>query len=65
MNKDSEFMGLLNEQGPPTQLIWLRASTCSKTVIQKSLAPTLPLEMERLSEGKPWHEICANQSVIS
>ena len=62
MTKDRDFMRLLDEQGPPPQVIWLRVGNCSNAALQKVLATTLPRAMELLREGEPWVEIRPNQS---
>lgn len=62
MTKDRDFMRLLDEQGPPPQVIWLRVGNCSNAALQKVLATTLPRAMEHLREGEPWVEIRPNQS---
>jgi len=62
MTKDRDFMRLLDEQGPPPQVIWLRVGTCRNAALQKVLATTLPRAMEHLREGEPWVESRPNQS---
>ena len=62
MTKDRDFMRLLDEQGPPPQVIWLRVGNCSNASLQKVLSTTLPRAMELLREGEPWVEIRPNQS---
>ena len=62
MTKDRDFMRLLDEQGPPPQVIWLRVGNCSNASLQKVLATTLHRAMDHLMEGEPWLEIRPNQS---
>ena len=61
MTKDRDFIRLLDEQGPPPQVIWLRLGNCSNAVLQKVLATTLVRAMDHLREGEPWVEIRPNQ----
>lgn len=61
MTKDRDFIRLLDEQGPPPQVIWLRLGNCSNVVLQQVLATTLPRAMKHLDEGEPWVEIRPNQ----
>ena len=61
MTKDRDFIRLLDEQGPPPQVIWLRLGNCSNAVHQKVLATTLLRAMDHLREGEPWVEIRPNQ----
>ena len=60
MTKDRDFIRLLEEQGPPPQVIWLRLGNCSNTALQQVLATTLPRAMDHLGEGEPWVEIRPN-----
>lgn len=62
MTKDRDFIRLLEEQGPPPQVIWLRLGSCSNAALQEVLQATLPRAMEHLREGEPWVEIRPHQS---
>ena len=57
MTKDRDFIGLLDEHGPPPQVIWLRVGNCSNAALQRVLSATLPRAMEILDGGEPWVEI--------
>ncbi|MFZ9754369.1 MAG: DUF5615 family PIN-like protein [Cyanobium sp.] len=61
MTKDRDFIRLLEEQGPPPQVIWLRVGNCSNAALQEVLATTLQRAMDHLGEGEPWVEIRPNQ----
>ena len=45
MTKDRDFIRLLDEQGPPPQVIWLRLGNSSNAALQL------------LRSGEPWVEI--------
>jgi predicted nuclease of predicted toxin-antitoxin system len=62
MTKDRDFIRLLEEQGPPPQVIWLRLGNCSNAALQEVLATTLLRAMDHLGEGEPWVEIRPNQT---
>lgn len=61
MTKDRDFIRLLEEQGPPPQVIWLRLGNCSNAALQGVLATTLLRARDHLGEGEPWVEIRPNQ----
>ena len=61
MTKDRDFIRLLDEQGPPPQVIWLRLGNCSNAVLQDVLSTTLPRAMDHLRSGEPWVEIRPSQ----
>jgi len=57
MTKDRGFIRLLDEQGPPPQVIWLRLGKSSNAALQRVLSTTLPQALELLRCGEPWEEI--------
>jgi predicted nuclease of predicted toxin-antitoxin system len=57
MTKDRDFIRLLDEEGPPPQVIWLRVGNSSNAALQQVLATTLPQALELLHCGEPWVEI--------
>jgi predicted nuclease of predicted toxin-antitoxin system len=61
MTKDRDFIRLLDEQGPPPKVIWLRLGNCSNAALQEVLATTLLRAIDHLREGEPWVEIRPNQ----
>lgn len=61
MTKDRDFIRLLEEQGPPPQVIWLRLGNCSNAALQEVLSTTLPRAMAHLRDGEPWVEIRPSQ----
>ncbi len=52
MTKDRDFIRLLEEQGPPPKVIWLRLGNCSNAALQELLSTTLSRAMEHLHEGE-------------
>jgi predicted nuclease of predicted toxin-antitoxin system len=61
MTKDRDFIRLLDEQGPPPQVIWLRLGNYSNAALQDVLSTTLARAMEHLRDGEPWIEIRPSQ----
>jgi len=57
MTKDRDFVHLLDENGPPPQLIWIRIGNCSNWTLQQVLDRTLPAALLHLNDGEPWVEI--------
>jgi predicted nuclease of predicted toxin-antitoxin system len=57
MTKDRDFIRLLDEQGPPPQVIWLRLGNSSNVALQRVLSMTLLQALELLRSGEPWVEI--------
>ena len=60
--KDRDFIHLLDEQGPPPQVIWLRLGNCSNAALQEVLSTTLLRAMDHLRDGEPWVEIRPRQA---
>jgi predicted nuclease of predicted toxin-antitoxin system len=52
---------LMDVQGPPPQVIWLRPGNCSNAAMQELLSTTLARAMDHLPDGEPWVEIRPNQ----
>ena len=57
MTKDRDFIRLLDKQGPPPQVIWLRLGNSSNSALQQVLSTTLLQALELLRSGEPWEEI--------
>jgi len=57
MTKDRDFIRLLDEQGPPPQVIWLRLGNSSNAALQQVLSTTLLQALELLRSGEAWVEI--------
>ena len=53
MTKDRDFMHLLDEQGPPSRLIWLRVGNCNNAALQTVLAKPFQRAMELLRQVAP------------
>ena len=56
------FIHLLDEQGPPPQVLWLRLGNCSNAALQEVLSTTLLRAMDHLHDGEPWVEIRPRQA---
>lgn len=65
MTKDRDFIRLLDQQGPPPQVIWLRVGNCGNAAIRQVLSATFLRAMELLERGESWVEIRANPSTES
>jgi len=57
MTKDQDFIRLLEVQGPPPQVIWLRLGNTSTGALKEVLSKTLPQAVELLRQGEPCVEI--------
>ena len=57
MTKDQDFIRLLEFQGPPPQVIWLRLGNSSTKALKQVLSTTLPQAVELLRQGEPCVEI--------
>ncbi|MEX1322614.1 MAG: DUF5615 family PIN-like protein [Synechococcaceae cyanobacterium] len=62
MTKDRDFIRLLDEQGPPPQVVWLRVGNCSNAALQQALVTTLQPALELLRAGDPWVEVRPRQA---
>ncbi|MCP9803475.1 DUF5615 family PIN-like protein [Cyanobium sp. T1G-Tous] len=62
MTKDRDFIHLLDAQGPPPHVIWLRMGNCSNAELQQVLATTVPQAIDLLASGEPWAEIRPSQN---
>ena len=57
LTKDADFRHLLNQFGPPPQLLWLTCGNTSHERLQELLRATLPAALELLAAGEPLIEI--------
>ena len=57
MTKDRDFINLLEQNGPPPQVIWLRIGNSSNQALQETLTTTLAPALDLLRSGEPWVEI--------
>jgi predicted nuclease of predicted toxin-antitoxin system len=57
MTKDSDFVRLLEEFGPPPQIIWLTCGNTSNARMRQMLSNALPQAVELLESGEPLVEI--------
>ena len=62
MTKDRDFIRLLNQQGPPPQVIWVRVGNCGNAAMRQVLSSTFLQALKLLGRGEPWVEIRLNQS---
>ena len=59
MTKDSDFLRLLDDFGPPPQVIWVTCGNTSNARLKEVLMNTLPKALELLSSGEKLVEINA------
>ena len=57
LTKDADFCHLLNQFGPPPQVLWLTCGNTSNERLQEVLRATLPAALELLAAGEPLIEI--------
>ena len=57
ITKDSDFVELLDQLGPPPQLIWIRCGNTSNTQMRHILLQSFPEALLLLQEGEPLVEI--------
>ena len=57
LTKDADFRHLLNQFGPPPQVLWLTCGNTSNERLQEVLRATLPAALELLAAGEPLIEI--------
>lgn len=57
MTKDSDFVRLLEEFGPPPQVIWLTCGNTSNARLKQILVNALPQAIIHLESGEPLVEI--------
>ena len=57
MTKDRDFINLLEQNGPPPQVIWLRTGNSSNQALKTTLSTTLATALDLLRSGEPWVEI--------
>lgn len=57
MTKDRDFVRLLEELGPPPQVVWLTCGNTSNAHLKRILANALPRAVKLLESGEPLVEI--------
>lgn len=57
MTKDSDFVHLLDELGPPPRVIWVTCGNTSNARLKQILSSTLPGAVELLDSGEKLVEI--------
>lgn len=57
MTKDSDFIKLLEELGPPPQIIWLTCGNTSNANLKQILSKTFAQAVSLLEDGEPLVEI--------
>jgi predicted nuclease of predicted toxin-antitoxin system len=57
MTKDSDFVRLLEELGPPPQVVWLTCGNTSNARLKQIMVNALPRAIELLESGEPLVEI--------
>ena len=61
LTKDSDFVGLLDQHGPPPQVVWLTCGNTSNTALTRLLDHAWPA-VQMLMAGEPLVEISDRQS---
>ncbi|MDP6505604.1 MAG: DUF5615 family PIN-like protein [Planctomycetota bacterium] len=61
MSKDSDFLLLLEQLGPPPQVLWLTCGNTSNASLKTLLSQTLQPALEILQQGEPLVEISDSQ----
>jgi predicted nuclease of predicted toxin-antitoxin system len=57
MTKDADFLALLEQFGPPPQVIWITCGNTSNARLRGILHETLPVVLKLLEQGEPLVEI--------
>jgi predicted nuclease of predicted toxin-antitoxin system len=57
ITKDSDFVFLLDQHGPPPKVIWLTCGNTSNAMLKETLASQLQLAVELLTRGEDLVEI--------
>ncbi len=57
LTKDSDFVLLLRQNGPPPQVLWITLGNTSNVRMKEVLLRTLPKALELLRGGEPLVEI--------
>ncbi len=57
MTKDADFVRLLEQHGPPPQVLWVTVGNASNARMKEVLAETLLPALDLLRDGKPLVEI--------
>lgn len=61
MTKDSDFVLLLEQLGPPPQVIWITCGNTSNARLKEVLTAALPQTLELLESGEQLVEISSNE----
>ena len=57
MSKDSDFLHLLDREGPPPQVIWITMGNTSNERMREVLGELLPAVVDAIRDGDPIVEI--------
>ena len=57
MTKDRDFLGLLEQFGPPPRVIWITCGNTSNAHLKEVLLKTFPSALKLLEAGEPLVEI--------
>ena len=57
MTKDSDFLILLDELGPPPQVLWIACGNTSNESLKRILKKTLREALDLIKQGEPLVEI--------
>lgn len=57
VSKDADFVNLLEQLGPPPQIIWITAGNTSNSRMREILTKHMPTIIEMINNGEPLIEI--------
>ncbi len=57
MSKDLDFVRLVEQEGPPPQVLWITAGNTSNAYLKELFAKTLAPALELIRQGEPLVEI--------
>ncbi len=63
MSKDEDFAALVEQLGPPPQVIWITCGNTSNAALRAILETGLPTAMEFIRRGEPLVEISDARAV--
>jgi len=57
MTKDRDFLRLLEQHGPPPQILWVTCGDTSNDRLKEVLAKSFPVALQLLRKGEPLIEL--------
>jgi predicted nuclease of predicted toxin-antitoxin system len=61
VTKDADFVALLEQHGPPPQVVWLTCGNTSNASLRRLLEAAWPTVLSMLSRGEGWSNSGINQ----